>query len=150
MSQCHNSFFIFSSPFFVWFSVIWYLLVFYQNSQVFQDMKKATGVNFTYATNEFPIHGYDYYRPQTKLRKGNVFTNVCQEFCWWGGGGVWQTPPPGRHPLDRLGRHPPGRHLPGQAPPGRHPPRQTRQTPPPPADGYCSGRYASYWNAFFL
>ena len=23
------------------------------------------------------------YRPQTKLRKGNVFTNVCQEFCPW-------------------------------------------------------------------
>ena len=22
-----------------------------------------------------------YYRPQTKLRKGNVFTSVCQEFC---------------------------------------------------------------------
>ena len=26
------------------------------------------------------------------------------------------------------------------------PPRQTR----PPPDGYCSGRYASYWNAFLL
>ena len=37
--------------------------------------------------------------------------------------------PLGRHPLDR---HPPG------------------QTPPPPADGYCCGRYASYWNAFLL
>ena len=22
-----------------------------------------------------------HYRPQTKLRKGNVFTSVCQEFC---------------------------------------------------------------------
>ena len=22
--------------------------------------------------------------------------------------------------------------------------------PPPPADGYCNGRYASYWNAFLL
>ena len=22
--------------------------------------------------------------------------------------------------------------------------------PPPPADGYCSGRYASYWNAFLF
>ena len=30
-----------------------------------------------------------------------------------------------------------------------HPPgRQT--VPPPPHDGYCSGRYASYWNAFLL
>ena len=25
-----------------------------------------------------------------------------------------------------------------------------RQTPPPPADGYCGGRYASYWNAFLF
>ena len=24
------------------------------------------------------------YLPQTKLRKGNVFTSVCQEFCPWG------------------------------------------------------------------
>ena len=27
----------------------------------------------------------DFYRPQTKLRKGNVFTRVCQEFCPQGG-----------------------------------------------------------------
>ena len=37
----------------------------------------------------------------------------------------------------------------------RHPPRQTPpvadwQTPPPPPDGHCSGRYASYRNAFLL
>ena len=25
-----------------------------------------------------------YYRPPTKLRKGNVLTSVCQEFCPWG------------------------------------------------------------------
>ena len=25
-----------------------------------------------------------------------------------------------------------------------------RQTPPTPADGYCCGRYASYWNAFLF
>ena len=52
-----------------------------------------------------------------------------------------QTPP--------LGRQPP----PGQTPPsGRHPPRQI---PPwadtsPPQDSHCSGRYASYWNAFLF
>ena len=41
---------------------------------------------------------------------------------------------------------------------GRYPPR-TRYTPPdqvpprpgtPPEDGYCCGRYASYWNAFLF
>ena len=48
-----------------------------------------------------------------------------------------------------IGRHPPrqkpptlGRHLP-PPPPGRHPPT-------PPADGYCSGRNASYWNALLF
>ena len=50
------------------------------------------------------------YRPQTNLRKGNVFTPVCDS-------------------VHRGGVHPPGRHR-------------------PPPDGHCSGRYASYWNAF--
>ena len=40
---------------------------------------------------------------------------------------------------DTPGRHPPGRQPRADTPLGRH---------PPPADGYCSGRYASYWNAF--
>ena len=51
------------------------------------------------------------YRPQTKLRKGNVFTSVCQEFCLQGGG-----------------VHPPCRHAPPRPnmPPGQKPPpRQT-------------------------
>ena len=30
------------------------------------------------------------------------------------------------------------------------PPRETRQTPPHPGDGHCSGRHASYWNAFLF
>ena len=34
-------------------------------------------------------------------------------------------------------------------PPGsRHPPQS--RPPPPLADGYCCGRYASYWNAFLF
>ena len=78
----------------------------------------------------------------TKLRQGNIFTGVCQSFCSKGGVSQHalgktlpsQTPPPlGRHPL---GRHPLGRQYPGQT--------------SPPADGYCSGRYAFYWNAFLL
>ena len=70
----------------------------------------------------------DYYRPQTKLRKGNVFTPVCHSVHI---GGV--HPPLADTPLSR---HPPGRH-----PPGRH---------PCPGDGHCSGQYASYWNAFLF
>ena len=42
-----------------------------------------------------------------------------------------------------LGYTPLGRHSPwADTPPG--------QRPPHPADGYCCGRYASYWNAFLL
>ena len=58
-------------------------------------------------------------------------------------------PPLGTHPLP-LGRHPP---TPGQTPPwadtplARHPPLPYTS---PPADGHCSGRYASYWNAFLF
>ena len=63
-----------------------------------------------------------------------------------------QTPPrprtpQSRHPLDQA-PPPPSRHPPDQAPPGsRH--LRTRH-PPPPADGYCCGRYVSYWNAFLF
>ena len=68
----------------------------------------------------------NYYRPQTKLRKGNVFTSVCQQFCPREG----SVHPLGRHPS--LGRHPLGTSL------------------PPPSDSHCSRRYKSYWNAFLL
>ena len=46
-----------------------------------------------------------------------------------------QTPPPGRHPLTR--------HTPQ---PDTHLDRHS----PAPQDGHCSGRYASYWNAFLF
>ena len=95
-----------------------------------------------------------YYRPQTKLRKGNVFTSVCQEFCQQGGC-VCQTPTPAPRQADT-----PPVDIPWQAntppptdtPLGRHPSPWQADTPlgrhPLPADGYCSGRYASYWHAF--
>ena len=45
---------------------------------------------------------------------------------------------------------PPGQTRPGRQTDrpglGRHSPRRAD----PPRDGYCSGRYASYWNAFLL
>ena len=80
----------------------------------------------------------DIYLPQTKLWKGYflhlsviLFTGGC-------------LPPPGQTHTPS-GRHPPlGRHLPRQTPPlARHP--LGRHSP---TDGYCCGRYASYWNAF--
>ena len=55
------------------------------------------------------------YRPQTSLGQGNIFTNMCQEFCQRGAGSASVhagIPPPGT-------RHPPN-------PPGtRHPPEQS-------------------------
>ena len=50
------------------------------------------------------------------------------------------TPPLGRHPPWQTPHRadPPWADIPWQThPPGRHPP-----------SGHCSGRYASYWNAF--
>ena len=69
--------------------------------------------------------GSKFYRPQHSYGKV-IFSSVCHSV--HGGGG--QTPSPGQTPLLR-------RQTPPMA--DRH---------PPPADGYCSGRYASYWNAF--
>ena len=51
-----------------------------------------------------------YYRPETKLWKGNVFTSVCQEFCPQGG-----VHPPGQTPSRQTatavdGTHPNGMH----------------------------------------
>ena len=95
------------------------------------------------------------YRRQTKLRKGNVFTPVCQSFCSQGGyvhAGIHPPPrqagtPLGRQvPTDRQADTPPGR----QNPPNRQAPPCTDTSPPLPADGYCCGQYASYWNAYLL
>ena len=56
-------------------------------------------------------------------------------FILYTGGGCLPLGPGGVHLL--------GRHLP---PLGKHPPGHKPH--PPPRDGHCSGRYASYWNAF--
>ena len=40
---------------------------------------------FTPSDNEIEV----FYRPQTKLQKGNIFTPVCQSFCWQEEVSVW-------------------------------------------------------------
>ena len=66
------------------------------------------------------------YRPQTKLRKCNVFTSVCQEF--WPQEGDVHPQADTTPQADNLWADPMGRHPPGQTPPGQTLPRQT---PPP-------------------
>ena len=56
---------------------------------------------------------------------------------------AWADTPRADTSLDTLGRHPTPR---GRHPLGRHPLCQVDT--PPPADSYCSGWYASYWNVF--
>ena len=83
-----------------------------------------------------------YYRPQTKLQKGYVFTPVSHSIHRRGGllgvcpSACWDTPP--------------GRYHPGQTPRTDTPCADTPRGRHPPADGYCCGRYASYWNTFLL
>ena len=103
----------------------------------------------------------NYYRPQTKLREGNVFTGVSDLFkgvasCSQGGacsqGGVcWGVPGPrGSAPVGG------GGCLlwegvcswEGSAPRGGVCPRGGAWWRPP--DGHCCGRYASYLNAFLF
>ena len=60
------------------------------------------------------------YRPQTKLRKGNGFTPVCQSFC--SRGDLPQCMLGYTTTTTSLGRHCPGRHPPGKIPSGQTPP----------------------------
>ena len=100
---------------------------------------------------------YRYLPPTTKLGQGNIFRSVCQEFCPWGGGVVVSqhalqvSRPTPREKLRGLAwgvSRPTPRGVSRPTPGGvsQHAPRQT----PHPADGYCCGRYASYWNAFLF
>ena len=81
-----------------------------------------------------------FYRPQTKLAKVmflhlSVSHSVHRgEVCLGPGPGV------------EVGGSGRGGGCPGPHPGGSQ--HALRQTPPPPADGYCCKRYSSYWNAF--
>ena len=91
-----------------------------------------------------------FYRPQTKLREGYVFTSVCDSVK--GGGAVYPIMPctttilaaallvglswdrsHGTHTPPSLGRPPPWQNPPGQTPPQSDTtPRVRYPTPPPP------------------
>ena len=89
----------------------------------------------------------NFYRPQTKVQKGYVFTPVSHSVH---GGGLphcmlgYTPPPEADTPLGS--RHPPKQtpSLEAETPEDADNPWQA-DTPPPQADGYCC---ASYWNAF--
>ena len=70
---------------------------------------------------------------------------TCLSFCSQGGSAsVHAGIPPPHLP-------PPGtRHPPDQTPPEQTPPWDQTAPPSGSRDGYCCGRYASYWNAFLL
>ena len=67
----------------------------------------------------------------------------------------WSTPLGAGTPQDQapsLGADTPWEQTPPEQIPPREQalPRSRHPPPPPPADGYCCGRYASYWNAFLF
>ena len=85
----------------------------------------------------------------TKLRRLCFYT--CLPVILFTGGGSASVHVGIQPPVPPLGADTPGtRHPlgPGTLPRTRHP-SGTRHHPLP-ADGYCCGRYASYWNAFLF
>ena len=78
-----------------------------------------------------------FYRPQTKLRKGNLFTPVCDSV--HGRRGISLNPGAVYNPTRQT---PQGRHL---LPPSADTPQTAT-----PDDGHCSKRYTSHWNAILL
>ena len=88
------------------------------------------------------MHSHTQYVNFVTMRRLYFYT--CLSFCSQGGGSASVhagVPPP-----------PQSRHPPGPGTPPDQAPRRDQVHPPPDAgrDGYCYGRYASYWNAFLL
>ena len=84
------------------------------------------------------------------LGQGNIFISVCQEFCPRGGGGGWVrgVHGPGGCMVPGVCMVPGGPWSRGGLVLGVHGPVGVPGGPPP--DGYCCGRYVSYWNAFLF
>ena len=70
---------------------------------LFPILTRVVSYHKTYGVIDFWI-SHSNYRPQTKLRKGNVFTNVCQEFCIREEVYTHTLPPWADHPPPHLGR----------------------------------------------
>ena len=83
----------------------------------------------------------------TKLRQCNIFTGVCHSVhrgSTWAGTSRQVHPPPQIHSWAGTS---PGRYTLRQVhPQAGTPPCRNTLNP----NGHCSGRYASYWNAFLL
>ena len=105
--------------------------LFFPLSQLLGNFIAGAGSLFSCLTGRAP-----FYRPKLLLRKGNVCTSVCQEFCPQDGGGCIPAYTGADTPL------PLGRHWDTDPPPLS----ACWDTPPP--GSHCSGRYTSYWNAF--
>ena len=124
--------------FWCWFSKIFEVKLeqYWCEANIFSTSHKSIHGAFT-----LDQHSLDFICVFTSrkrsLGQGNIFRNVCQEFCWWGGvclSACWDTP---------LGAGTPWAGSPlEQAPPHRSRACwEIRST---------SGRYASYWNAFLF
>ena len=81
--------------------------------------------------------------PATKLGQGDICRSVCQKFCSQGRGY------PSMH-CRFLSTGRAGEGVSRPAPMGEVEGSGLRGSPGPHPDGYCCGRYASYWNAFLL
>ena len=95
---------------------------------------------------------YTYLPSATKLRMLCFYTSL-SVILFMGGGSA--SVHAGIPPRDQAHPHWSRQQPPRPGTPGtRHPPlgadTPQDQAPPPPADGYCCGRYTSYWNVFLF
>ena len=100
---------------------------------------RQTFISFTPKV-ELPTTTRNIFTVRKRSCRKVMFSQACVK-----NGGVYQTPPQQTRQTLPQADNPMGRHPPGQTPPGHMPP-SPRQVPL----GYCSGRYASYWNAFLF
>ena len=85
------------------------------------------------------------------LGQGNIFRSMCQEFCPQGGGGGCGIPAClAGHMTNQQGGASSGGACSGGGVPALEGVCSRGVPGGDPRDGYCCGRYASYWNAFLF